>query len=115
MSKDVQMTFRVESDLREQFSAAAANQNLPAAQVLRELMRGYIKQVNQSSQPEHHPVRVGVSEAEMRRREAAMKFAWASAGLEGFKPAKNAEVQALRFVRGEIDLDEYMRMGPDDE
>jgi hypothetical protein len=47
MSKDVQMTFRVESDLREQFSAAAANQNLPAAQVLRELMRGYIEQQQQ--------------------------------------------------------------------
>lgn len=64
---------------------------------------------------EHLQMESSITEAEQRRRQAAMRFAWASVELEGFKPSKNAEAQALRFVRGEIYLTEYMRMGPDDE
>ncbi len=44
MSKEVQMTFRVEPELRTAFSDAALLEDRPAAQVLRELMRAYVKQ-----------------------------------------------------------------------
>jgi antitoxin component of RelBE/YafQ-DinJ toxin-antitoxin module len=36
------MTFRVDTDLRDEFFAVAQNQRVPASQVLRELMRGYV-------------------------------------------------------------------------
>lgn len=42
MSKEVQMSIKMESDLREQFMAAAANMHRPAAQILRDLMRAFI-------------------------------------------------------------------------
>lgn len=42
MSKEVQMTFRVEAELRADFSNAALLEDRPAAQVLREFMRSYV-------------------------------------------------------------------------
>ena len=42
MSKDVQMSIKMEPELRERFMAAAAERHRPAAQVLRDLMRLYI-------------------------------------------------------------------------
>lgn len=42
MSKEVQMTFRVEPELRAAFSDAALLEDRPAAQVLREFMRAYV-------------------------------------------------------------------------
>ena len=42
MSKEVQMSIKMEADLRDRFMAAAAGQHRPAAQVVRELMRRFI-------------------------------------------------------------------------
>ena len=42
MSKEVQMSIKMESELREQFMAVAAVMHRPAAQIVRELMRSYI-------------------------------------------------------------------------
>lgn len=44
MSKEVQMTFRVEPALRAEFSEAAAQADRPAAQILREFMRAYVNE-----------------------------------------------------------------------
>ncbi len=44
MPKDVQMSIKMEPELREQFMAAAARRDRPAAQIIRELMRFYIEQ-----------------------------------------------------------------------
>lgn len=41
--KEVQMSIKLESDLRDQFMAEAAKAHRPAAQILRELMRFYIE------------------------------------------------------------------------
>jgi len=41
MKTDV-MTFKVESELKENFKAVAARNDRPAAQVIRELMREYV-------------------------------------------------------------------------
>ncbi len=42
MSKEVQMSIKMESDLRERFMAVAADRHRPAAQIIRDLMRLYI-------------------------------------------------------------------------
>lgn len=40
--KEVQMSIKMESELRDQFMVAAAAMHRPAAQIVRELMRAYI-------------------------------------------------------------------------
>lgn len=42
MAKEVQMSIKMELELREQFMAAAAARHRPAAQVIRDFMRLYI-------------------------------------------------------------------------
>ncbi|MEO6958817.1 MAG: antitoxin of toxin-antitoxin stability system [Burkholderiaceae bacterium] len=42
MSKEVQMSVKMESELRDQFMAAAQARHRPGAQVIRDLMRLYI-------------------------------------------------------------------------
>jgi hypothetical protein len=101
MSKEVQMTFRVEPELRADFSDAALQEHRPAAQVLREFMRAY---VIQSRERGNSPANDLVSPAESRRREKAVNFARASVGLEGFKPHKADEDLSRRYVAGEITI-----------
>lgn len=53
MSKDVQMSIKMEPELRDQFMAIAATMHRPAAQIVRDLMRSYIeRQVQQAPNPE---------------------------------------------------------------
>jgi len=42
MAKEVQMSIKMEPELREQFMAVAANRHRPSAQIIRDLMRLYI-------------------------------------------------------------------------
>jgi len=42
--KDAGMRIRVEQDLREEFIAVCQTQHTPAAQVLRQFMRGYVEE-----------------------------------------------------------------------
>ena len=42
MAKEVQMSIKMEPNLRERFMAVAADRHRPAAQIIRELMRLYI-------------------------------------------------------------------------
>ncbi|HET9112784.1 MAG TPA: hypothetical protein VFN66_02820 [Burkholderiales bacterium] len=42
MTKDVQMSIKMEPELRDRFMAAAADRHRPAAQIIRDLMRLYI-------------------------------------------------------------------------
>jgi predicted transcriptional regulator len=42
MPKEVQMSIKMESDLRDRFTMAAAAMHRPAAQIIRELMRAFI-------------------------------------------------------------------------
>jgi predicted DNA-binding protein len=44
MSKEVQMSIKMEAELRDEFMAVAAQRHRPAAQIIRELMRLYIAQ-----------------------------------------------------------------------
>ena len=103
--KEVQMTFRVEPELRDRFTEAAELNHRPASQVLRELMRGYVDQ-------QRAPVAVApandLDPAERRRRQEAFDFARASVGLEGFVLTKEAEDLTRRFVNGEIELADFL-------
>lgn len=44
MLKDVQMSIKMEPELRDEFMAVAASRHRPAAQIVRDLMRLYIAQ-----------------------------------------------------------------------
>ncbi len=48
MSKDAVFTMKLEPALRADFMAEVANEDRPASQVVRELMRGYIEQRRQA-------------------------------------------------------------------
>jgi hypothetical protein len=49
--KDVQMTFRIEAELRAAFSAACDANHVPAAQQIRQMMRDYVKANAQPALP----------------------------------------------------------------
>ena len=106
MSKEVQMTFRVESDLRSDFARAAMAEDRPAAQLLREFMRAY---VNHSRERLPTSASDDISPAEKRRREQAVSFARASVGLEGFKPSQAAEADAREFINGRVNIAEFVK------
>lgn len=112
MSKEVQMTFRIEPELRAEFTDAALQEHRPAAQVLREFMRTY---VNEMRERRDAPANDAISAAERRRRESAVNFARSSIGLEGFKPSKADEAHARRFINGEIQLADFVQVKPDAE
>ena len=107
MSKDVSMTIRIEPELRADFTEAAARDHRPAAQVLRELMRGYVRQVGVQKQI---PVNDSLPALERFERERAMRLSNASVGLEGFKLDPALAVQQQQYVDGDIGLDELLRM-----
>lgn len=49
MFKDLQMSIKMESKLRDEFMAVAATMHQPAAQIVRDLMRAYIAREAQAS------------------------------------------------------------------
>ena len=51
-----------------------------------------------------------ISATEKRRREAAVNFARASVGLEGFTPSEAAETGARQFIRGDIQLADFVQV-----
>lgn len=42
MTKEVQMSIKMETELRDEFMAAAASMHRPAAQIVRDLMRSFL-------------------------------------------------------------------------
>jgi hypothetical protein len=51
-----------------------------------------------------------ISTGEHNRREKAVNAARASVGLEGFKISKEDEAQAQRFINGEIELPDFLKV-----
>jgi len=51
-----------------------------------------------------------ISQAERKRREDAVNYGDASVGLEGLKLSAADEAHAKRFIDGEIDLSEFVRL-----
>jgi hypothetical protein len=106
MSKEAQMTFRVETKLRAEFSEAALLEDRPAAQVLREFMKAYVSRARERS---YNPANDAISEDESRRREKAINFARGSVALEGFKPHKADDDLSRRYISGEINVADAIR------
>jgi len=99
MNKESTVTFRVEKDLRIKFSETVKREHQPAAQVLREFMRGYVDEAHRRT------AGVGsISSSERKRRAEALNGALASVALEGFSVPQEYEVQAQRFINGEIEF-----------
>jgi hypothetical protein len=107
MSKEVQMTFRIEPELRAEFTDAASQEHRPASQVLRDFMRAYVSEARERKAT---PANDAITAVERRRRENAVNFARSSVGLEGFKPSKAEEEHARRFIAGEIQLADYVQV-----
>ncbi len=68
MRKEVQMSIKMEPELRDQFVAVAASVHRPAAQIVRELMRLYIAQ-------QQHPNQATIAAMEELEQGKGMKFA----------------------------------------
>lgn len=105
MSKEVQMTFPIDSELRADFTAAASAQNRPPAELLREFMREYI---NRSREHVPDPTEDDIASAELRRRRDAWEFARASVALEGFEPTAAFEAAARELVASRVTIAEFM-------
>lgn len=106
MLKDVQMSFRIEPELRADFVEAAMAEDRPAAQVLREFMRAYVTQSRQHKAAHDQSL---ITPDESRERLAAVNFSRASLGLEGFKPHPEDEKLYRRYVAGEINMSDVIK------
>lgn len=105
MTKEVQMTFRVEPDLRAEFTQATEREHRPAAQVLREFMRRYVQQDRERAAAQRTSD-VVIDAAVQLKRQDAVSFARASVGLEGFKLTEDYAALTQRFINGEIEFSE---------
>jgi predicted transcriptional regulator len=54
MAKESVFTMKLESELRDAFMKLAANEDRPASQIMRELMRGYVEQRYQEREYERY-------------------------------------------------------------
>lgn len=113
MSKEKQLTIRVEETLRHDFNEAAEKRHTPAAQLLRDFMRDYVAETRMLEKG--ISANDAITPAERRRREDAERFARASVGLEGFTPTGTAQALARRFITGEINIDEAVQLRINDE
>lgn len=57
--KDVGLRIRVQRDLRDKFIEACRRQDVPAAQVLREFMRGFVAEHAEAEAVRSKPKRAG--------------------------------------------------------
>jgi len=72
MAKDVQMSIKMEPELRDRFMAVAASTHRPAAQIVRDLMRLYIAR-------QETPNAVTLAAMEELERNGGKRFASADA------------------------------------
>ena len=65
-----------------------------------------------SNAQEKTPIKFNITPDEQAKRQAAVNTARASVGLEGFQLTPDTEHIAQRFINGEIDFNEFMRVPP---
>ncbi|GHU37387.1 hypothetical protein AGMMS50256_35270 [Betaproteobacteria bacterium] len=93
----VEMTIHLDAGLHERFTKVTTNRHQMAEQVIQELVRDFIDKA-----------KVLISDDERKQRQEAVEFARASVELEGFRISPEENAHDLRFVNGEISLDEYL-------
>ena len=104
--KQTTMTFRLDHELRDDFSEAAKQGDQPAASVLRSLMRQYVARSRGATRDD---VPTALPEDERQRRADAVAFAGASVGLEGLALSPEVREHAQRFISGAIDLPAFVK------
>lgn len=97
------LTIRIEPELRDEFNEAAETECRPAVQVLRELMRNYIRQPK--TVEVHIPT---ISPEERALREKSIRYGRASVELEGFKTPEYAKKIYQQYINGEIEEDDVL-------
>lgn len=100
MAKKVSINIRIESELRDRFNAAAKLERRPASQVLRDLMHGYIGEVERK----HGPVANRSAWDEWERRND-LANAQASIELEGYVIPDEMQAVVEQFMRDEVSID----------
>ncbi|MFA5665058.1 antitoxin of toxin-antitoxin stability system [Castellaniella sp.] len=98
MSTKAVFTMKLEPELRDEFMAATAEDDRPASQVVRELMRDYIKQRRQAREYDDYLRRK--VEAARRQRDAGLHFSNEEVEAE----AAARRVELLRRIGGEAGL-----------
>ncbi len=95
--------FRVGVELKDSFIQWARANNRDGSLLLRDFMRAYVEQAQmhaKSTSP-------ALNAVERRRRQAAVAYGMASAGLEGFSPSEEAQAFAERFINGEMSTEQF--------
>jgi len=100
VNKETTITFRVEHNLRADFTKAAEKVKMPAAQILRILMQNFIDNVQDKS---------NYTNEEGERRTRAIKFAEASANFEGCYIPESARPLITRYINGEMDINTVLK------
>jgi len=98
MNTKAVFTMKLEPELRDEFMAATTEDDRPASQVVRELMRDYIKQRRQAHEYDDYLRRK--VEAARRQRDAGLHFS--NEEVEAEATARRAEL--LRRTGGETGL-----------
>lgn len=104
MPENLNMNFRLKTDLHRAFVEKAKSENRTASDVMRELMQNYVDKDKVVIKP-------AISQEEKARRAKAFEFARASVALEGYSMSDEAMTQCQRFIDGEITLDELVNDG----
>jgi predicted DNA-binding protein len=100
--KEATMSIRVEESLRDQFNEAAVRVDRPAAQIMRELMRGFVEKNLPPKQP--------LMTMEEYERRKAVDFVLANSELEGYKTSDEQKAVFERYAKGEITTDDIHRI-----
>ena len=98
MSTKAVFTMKLEPELRDEFMAATTEDDRPASQVVRELMRDYIKQRRQAREYDDYLRRK--VEAARRQRDSGLHFSNEEVEAE----AAARRVELLRRIGGEAGL-----------
>lgn len=98
MSTKAVFTMKLEPELRDEFMAATTEDDRPASQVVRELMRGYIEQRRQAHEYDDYLRRK--VEAARRQRDAGLHFSNEEVEAE----AAARRVELLSRIGGEAGL-----------
>jgi len=96
------LTLQLDRNLRTRFNAAAEREHRLPEQVLLDFVRDYVERADERTRR--------ISPEERQSRQDAVNYARASVELEGFKVSQAEEDHAERYINGEIDIKEFIRV-----
>lgn len=97
-TQDVTMTLKVPYELSSAFMEAVNEEKRPASHVMLGLMQEYVSRAQDKNDPEREG------------RANDMREAWASVGLEGYKPSEYAREVGQQYIDGKITAKEQVAL-----